>query len=233
MYRMNLLKNKKTLAITCVALLLLACGTEKRAIPDGFGYVHEVVPEVEYDIRYYTHDNFVGAPVDGYLAPVAILTNEALEAFQNVANDLREQGYGVIVYDGYRPQKAVDHFVRWAQNPSDTLTKQKYYPDVDKADLFDLGYIAEQSSHTRGSTIDLTLTCLETGDEIDMGSGFDFFGPVSHHDTDLITPAQRDNRTVLKETMQRHGFLMYPYEWWHYTLDDEPYPDTYFDFDVE
>jgi len=215
-------------------LFVISCDTDDTsAMPDGFGYVHDAIPEVEYDIRYYTHDNFVGAPVDGYNAPVAILTDEALDALVNVADDLEEQGYGMIVFDGYRPQKAVDHFVRWAQDPADTLTKHKYYPDVDKADLFDLGYIAEQSSHTRGSTVDLTLTYLDTGEEVDMGSGFDFFGPISHHGTDLINEEQEANRITLKETMQRHGFLMYPYEWWHYTLDNEPYPDTYFDFDVE
>ncbi len=220
-------------AFIVIVFLFSSCGTDQQTLPDGFGYVHEVIPDAEYDVRYYTHDNFVGAPVDGYNAPVVILTDEALEAFSAVADDLRDQGYGMIVYDGYRPQKAVDHFVRWAADPADTLTRQKYYPEVDKADLFDKGYIAEQSSHTRGSTVDLTLTYLETGEEVDMGSGFDYFGPISHHGTDLITEEQAQNRKILKETMQRHGFLMYPYEWWHYTLDDEPYPDTYFDFDVE
>ncbi len=220
--------------IVVSVLFVISCDSDDTAVlPDGFGYVHDAIPEVEYDIRYYTHDNFVGAPVDGYNAPVAILTDEALDALVNVADDLEEQGYGMIVFDGYRPQKAVDHFVRWAQDPADTLTKHKYYPDVDKADLFDLGYIAEQSSHTRGSTVDLTLTYLDTGEEVDMGSGFDFFGPISHHGTDLINEEQEANRNILKETMQRHGYLMYPYEWWHYTLDNEPYPDTYFDFDVE
>ncbi len=220
--------------IVVSVLFVVSCDSDDTAVlPDGFGYVHDAIPEVEYDIRYYTHDNFVGAPVDGYNAPVAILTDEALDALVNVADDLEEQGYGMIVFDGYRPQKAVDHFVRWAQDPADTLTKHKYYPDVDKADLFDLGYIAEQSSHTRGSTVDLTLTYLDTGEEVDMGSGFDFFGPISHHGTDLINEEQEANRNILKETMQRHGYLMYPYEWWHYTLDNEPYPDTYFDFDVE
>ncbi len=221
------------LAMSAV-MFIVSCGRgDSTTMPDGFGYVHDAIPDVEYDIRYYTHDNFVGAPVDGYNAPVAILTDEALEALENVADDLKDQGYGMIVFDGYRPQKAVDHFVRWAQDPADTLTKHKYYPDVDKADLFDLGYIAEQSSHTRGSTVDLTLTYRDTGEEADMGSGFDFFGPISHHGTELINEAQTANRIILKETMQRHGFLMYPYEWWHYTLDNEPFPDTCFDFDVE
>jgi zinc D-Ala-D-Ala dipeptidase len=202
-------------------------------IPEGFGYVHEAIPDAKYDIRYFTDDNFVGTRVDGYLAPVAILTEEALEALKDAADELRGKGYGIIVFDGYRPQKAVDHFVRWARDPADTLTKQKYYPEVDKADLFTKGYVAERSGHTRGSTIDLSLYDLETGEEVDMGSGFDLFGPPSHHGSDLVTPEQAANRILLKETMERHGFLPYSREWWHYRLDDEPYPDTFFDFDVQ
>ncbi len=210
-----------------------SCSPEDHQIPDGFGYVHKAIPDAKYDIRYYTDDNFVGTPVDGYLAPVAVLTKEALEALQNAADELREQGYGIIVFDGYRPQKAVDHFVRWVQNPSDTLTRRKYYPDVDKADLFAKGYIAERSGHTRGSTVDLSLYDLETGEEIDMGSGFDLFGPPSHHGTDLITPEQAANRMILRKAMERNGFAAYSREWWHYRLENEPFPDTFFDFDVQ
>lgn len=205
----------------------------ERHIPEGFGYIHEVIPDAKYDIRYYTDDNFVGTRVDGYLAPVAILTEEALRALKNAADELRKKGYGIIVFDGYRPQKAVDHFVHWARDPADTLTKAKYYPEVDKADLFAKGYIAERSGHTRGSTIDLSLYDLETGEEVDMGSGFDLFGPPSHHDSGLVTPEQAANRILLKETMLRHGFLPYSREWWHYRLADEPYPDTFFNFDVQ
>ena len=206
---------------------------EKRRIPEGFGYVHEAIPDAKYDIRYYTHDNFVGAPVDGYLAPVAILTNEALEALKAAADELREEGYGIIVFDGYRPQKAVDHFVRWARDPADTLTRQKYYPEVRKADLFVKGYIAEQSGHTRGSTVDLSLYDLESGEALDMGSGFDLFGPPSHHGTDLVTEEQSANRLILREVLERNGFAAYSREWWHYRLIDEPYPETFFDFEIK
>ncbi|MGM0737960.1 MAG: M15 family metallopeptidase [Bacteroidota bacterium] len=223
-----------TIGMICTAMIGdCKSDEEERRIPEGFGYVHEAVPDVKYDIRYCTHDNFVGAPVDGYLAPVAILTRDALEALKKAANELRDKGYGMIVFDGYRPQKAVDHFVRWARDESDTLTKQKYYPEVDKADLFTEGYIAERSGHSRGSTIDLSLYDLETGEEIDMGSGFDLFGPPSHHGTDLVTAGQSANRHILKDVMERHGFAPYSREWWHYRLIDEPHTETFFDFDVQ
>lgn len=214
-------------------LFLSACQSNERLIPEEFGYVHDAIPDVKYDIRYAVDDNFLGEPVDGYLAPVAILTNEALEALKKVAEEMRDKGYGIIVFDGYRPQKAVDHFVRWAKDLEDTLMKHRYYPDVEKANLFTEGYIAERSGHTRGSTIDLSLYHLDSGEPLDMGSGFDLFGPVSHHDSDLITPEQDARRNMLKEVMQRHGFIEYSREWWHYRLADEPYPDTFFDFDVQ
>ncbi len=202
-------------------------------LPEGFAYVHDEIPEAVYEIRYHSHDNFLGTPVDGYINPVAILTNEALDALRQVAEELQKQGLGIIVYDGFRPQKAVDHFVRWAEDVDDTLTKQKYYPHIDKAYLFELGYIAARSSHSRGSTVDLTLFNIETGEEIDMGTGFDFFGPKSNHGSRLITPEQEANRNLLKNTMVKFGFVPYENEWWHYTLANEPFPDTYFNFDVQ
>lgn len=205
---------------------------DANVIPRGFGYVHEVIPDARYDIRYHGDDNFLGVPVDGYLEPVAILTMEALKALRNAADDFRSHGYGIIVFDGYRPQKAVDHFVRWAREIGDTLTKRTYYPDVNKAHLFSLGYIASRSGHSRGSTVDLTLFDLQTGQEIDMGTGFDFFGPLSAHDSDQVTPEQLANRNFLRRIMVKHGFIPYPEEWWHYTLQNEPYPEKYFDFDV-
>jgi D-alanyl-D-alanine dipeptidase len=201
-------------------------------LPEGFGYVHEAVPGVVYDIRYHGTDNFLGQPVDGYLEPVAILTEEALDALSEVAGELAGQGYGLIVFDGFRPQKAVDHFVRWAGDLGDTLTKQKYYPEVDKSVLFEQGYISARSSHSRGSTVDLTLFELSTGDELDMGTGFDYFGPLSGHGTEGITPQQAANRLLLRKVMERHGFVAYEAEWWHYTLASEPHFDTYFNFDI-
>lgn len=223
--------------LACFSLLALLSfsgrgSSDPWVIPRGFGYVHEVIDDARYDVRYFGNDNFVGRPVDGYLEPVVILSLEALEALVRVADELRSQGYGIIVFDGYRPQKAVDHFVRWASDVSDTLTRAKYYPDVDKRNLFSSGYIASRSSHTRGSTVDLTLYDLQTGTKVDMGSGFDFFGPISAHDSQLITPVQHANRTILRQAMVKQGFSPLELEWWHYTLRDEPFPETYFDFNV-
>jgi len=202
-------------------------------LPDGFVYVTDEIPTAILEIRYFSEDNFVGAVIDGYHAPKAILTKEAAQALKKAADSLYEQGYYIKVFDAYRPQRAVDHFVRWAQDLSATQMKEKYYPDVDKALLFELGYIAEKSGHSRGSTVDLTLVDVSTGTELDMGSGFDFFGEISHHGTDLITKKQEQNRNILRDAMVNAGFEPYPEEWWHYTLRDEPYPDTYFDFPVE
>jgi len=202
-------------------------------LPDGFVYVTDEIPTAILEIRYFSEDNFVGAVIDGYHAPKAILTKEAAQALKKAADSLYEQGYYIKVFDAYRPQRAVDHFVRWAQDLSATQMKEKYYPDVDKALLFELGYIAEKSGHSRGSTVDLTLVDVSTGTELDMGSGFDFFGEISHHGTDLITKEQEQNRNILRDAMVNAGFEPYPEEWWHYTLRDEPYPDTYFDFPVE
>jgi D-alanyl-D-alanine dipeptidase len=201
-------------------------------MPEGFVYLDEVIPDAIYDIRYYTNDNFVGRRVDGYIAPRVILTHEAAEALARVAEECRQNGLLLKIFDGYRPQQAVNNFVRWAADIDDQIMKSKYYPDVDKRDLFHLNFIAEKSGHSRGSTVDLTLVDALTGEELDMASGFDFFGEISHHDSPLITPQQLQNRNLLRDIMVRHGFAPYPEEWWHYTLVDEPYPDTYFDFPV-
>jgi D-alanyl-D-alanine dipeptidase len=192
-----------------------------------------VIPSAFLEIRYFSDDNFVGAVIDGYEAPKAILTEEAAEALRQAADALFEQGYYIKIFDAYRPQRAVDHFVRWSKDIEDTKMKEKYYPDLDKAVLFELGYIAENSSHSRGSTVDLTLVDASTGEELDMGSGFDFFGDISNHGTELITEDQEKNRNILRDAMVEAGFEIYPEEWWHYTLKDEPYPDTYFDFPVK
>ncbi len=203
------------------------------ALPEGFVYLDEIITDAVYDVRYYTGNNFLGCRVDGYMVPRVILTVEAANALADVAAEFREKGLILKIFDGYRPQQAVDHFVRWAEDLDDQKMKAQFYPDVDKKDLFRLNYIAEKSGHSRGSTVDLTLVDVNTKEELDMGSGFDFFGEISHHDTDLITEEQRQNRELLKEAMVRHGFIPYPEEWWHYTLADEPYPDTYFDFPVK
>jgi D-alanyl-D-alanine dipeptidase len=194
--------------------------------------VDELIPDAILEVRYYSTDNFVGSRIDGYHAPKVILTIEATEALTAVADELRQQGLALKIFDGYRPQQAVNHFIRWAADVEDEKMKYKYYPEVDKKELFSLGYIAKKSGHSRGSTVDLTLIDINTGEKLDMGSGFDYFGEISHHNTNMITEQQMQNRTILREVMEKYGFAAYSGEWWHYTLKNEPYPDTYYDFPV-
>ncbi len=202
------------------------------ALPAGFVRLGEAIPGIVFDVRYYGDDNFVGAPVDGYEAPAAILTQAAAEALRQVQAQLGASGLGLKVFDAYRPQTAVDHFVRWAADPSDRRTKAEYYPDVPKSELFAGGYIAGASGHSRGSTVDLTVVRLSDGAELDMGTPSDFFGAESAVDHAGLTREQRANRRLLADAMQAHGFEPYAKEWWHYTLDAEPYPETYFGFPV-
>ena len=200
-------------------------------MPDGFVSVSEVIPDVLLDVRYYSTYNFVGERVDGYEAPVVLLTKEAAEALSLVNADMRRKGLRLVLYDGYRPQRAVDHFVRWAESADESM-RAAFYPDVEKRDLFERGFIARRSGHSRGSTIDLTLLDEKGGTPLDMGGPFDFFGERSHPDSPAVTPVQHENRMLLREAMLAHGFKPLSTEWWHFTLKDEPYPDTYFDFPV-
>jgi len=221
-----------------LAMLLLTVGcagrpTDRDALPEGFVYVTDIVPDVILEIRYFGTYNFVGTRVDDYLSPVAILSQEAANALQAANEDLRAQGYAVKVFDAFRPQGAVSHFMRWAADENDILTKEYFYPNIDKDRLIPENYIAERSGHSRGSTVDLTLVEMQTGKEVDMGSPFDFFGEISHHGTSLITQEQAANRLILKNAMEKAGFVPYAEEWWHYTLAGEPYPDTYFGFPVK
>ncbi len=202
-------------------------------LPAGFVYLTDVAPEILLDLRYYGSDNFVGATIDGYRAPVAIVSKQAAAALKKASDVCARRGYALKIFDAYRPKSAVDHFVRWARDRSDMKTKARFYPDTDKSQLFKQGYIAGKSGHSRGSTVDLTLVDRADGKELDMGSPFDFFGPVSHHGASLIRPEQAANRAVLKSIMQESGFKAYSKEWWHYTLENEPFPQTYFDFAVE
>lgn len=201
-------------------------------LPTGFVFVKDVIPTASEDIRYAGCHNFMGRPVDGYAAPRAVLTCEAAKALKAAAETFAAKGYTLLLYDGYRPQRAVNHFMRWAENLTDTIAKPEFYPDLDKADLFEKGYIARRSGHSRGSTIDLTLLD-STGKPLDMGGEFDWFSPVSGHDYAGLTDVQKQNRLLLKQGMIDAGFLPYSEEWWHYRLKDEPYPDTYFDFVIE
>ena len=201
-------------------------------LPEGFVLVSEAIPDALLDIRYYTTYNFVGARIDGYEAPVAILTREAADALKLVSDDMKAQGLRLVIYDAYRPQRAVDHFARWAEDIADTRMKSVFYPDVDKADLFEKGFIARRSGHSRGSTVDLTLLDEATGKLLDMGGPFDFFGELSHPDYAGVTAQQHENRMLLQSAMMKRGFKPLSTEWWHFTLVDEPYPKTFFDFPV-
>ena len=197
-----------------------------------FVSVGEYIPDVLLDVRYYSTYNFVGARIDGYESPIVLLTRQAADALRLVNADMLSQGYRLVLYDGYRPQRAVDHFARWAEDLSADAMKPVFYPDVDKADLFEQGFIARRSGHSRGSTIDLTLLDAATGQLVDMGGPFDFFGELSHPDYTGVTPTQQANRMRLREAMLKHGFKPLSTEWWHFTLKNEPWPDTYFDFPV-
>ena len=198
----------------------------------GFVSVSDVIPDALLDVRYYTTYNFVGERIDGYEQPVVLMTKEAAASLALVNRDMRAQGLRLVIYDAYRPQRAVDHFVRWAEDVSDTRMKAIFYPEVDKADLFERGFIAKRSGHSRGSTVDLTLLDEKSGMLLDMGGPFDFFGELSHPDFAGVTTEQHANRMLLRDAMVTHGFKPLSTEWWHFTLVNEPYPDTYFDFPV-
>lgn len=198
----------------------------------GFVSVGEAIPDVILEIRYYSTFNFIGDRIDGYEQPVALLTREAAGRLKEAADELAGKGYRLKIYDAYRPQKAVDHFVRWAKDAADTRMKQYFYPETDKKDIIPGHYIAERSGHSRGSTVDLTLFDMRTQKELDMGGPFDFFGELSHPDYRGITEEQYANRMLLRDAMLRYGFLPLASEWWHFTLENEPYPDTYFTFPV-
>ena len=198
-------------------------------LEDGFVYLNDIDDSIIVDLKYYSSENFTGRFVDGYLANKAILTNEAGIALSNAQKDFNKLGYSLILYDAYRPQSAVDFFVRWSTNLNDTLLKNLYYPDIKKSNLFKLGYIAYKSGHSRGSTIDVSLVDITTNKEIDMGTIFDYFGIESHTFYDNLTENQKANRLLLYEIMSNNGFQNYSKEWWHYTLKNEPF-QKYFDF---
>ncbi|WP_142783688.1 M15 family metallopeptidase [Changchengzhania lutea] len=202
-------------------------------LPDGFVYVKEVIPDLDVELRYNTSHNFLGTKVTGYHANRLILTKATAEALKLVQLELQDNNLCLKVYDGYRPQRAVNHFMLWARDLNDTVNKQEFYPNIDKRHLFKAGYIATKSGHSRGSTVDLTLIDGNTGAPIDMGSPYDFFGEVSWVNDRSITKQQQTNRALLQKVMLKHGFRNYPKEWWHFTLRWEPFPDTYFDFLVE
>ena len=216
--------------------MLLSCSQEAKIAPEydnsDFVRVTDVIPDAILEIRYYSTYNFVGERIDGYELPIALMTREAADSLKAVNDELKAHGYRIKIWDAYRPQRAVNHFIRWAENISDTAMKAVFYPMVDKSVLFERGYIYARSSHSRGSTVDLTLLDAATGRELDMGSPFDWFGEESHPDYPCPLYRQSDNRKILHNAMVRHGFEGIDSEWWHFTLRNEPYPDTYFDFPI-
>ena len=215
--------------------VMTTTGTDGVKLSDDasdFVILSEVVPDAILEIRYYSTYNFIGDRIDGYEEPIALLTEEAAQALREVSDELKEDGYRLKIYDAYRPQSAVTMFWTWSKDREDTRMKEYFYPEVDKSDLNMYGYVAKHSGHSRGSTVDLTLFDMDTEKEVDMGSTYDYFGDESHPDYSGITDEQRENRMILRDAMMRHGFKPIATEWWHFTLKDEPYPDTYFTFPV-
>ena len=219
---------------TLLAMFLMLSPVNAKAIsPDdssGFVVLSDVVPDIIQEIRYYSTYNFVGERIDGYEQPCALMTREAAEALKKVSDDVMKMGYRLKIFDAYRPQKGVDHFMRWAANVNDIRMKEYFYPEIAKNRIIPEGYVAVKSGHSRGSTVDLTLFDMKTGKEVDMGGTFDYFGEKSHPDYKKITKKQYKNRMILRDIMIKHGFKPLEEEWWHFTLKDEPYPDTYFTF---
>ena len=247
------MKKRNFSKLAVVFLLFASCAQKPVESPENdssaFVSLTDAVPDAILEIRYYGTYNFVGARIDGYEQPTALITREAGAALRAVSDELVAKGYRLKIYDAYRPQKGVDHFVRWAEDLSDTRMKPYFYPDLDKSVLFDQEYIMLKSGHTRGSTVDLTLFDMTSEKEVDMGGTFDWFGPESHPDfcgnpetgeytgdnskspavpKRSITPEQFENRMILRRAMLSHGFKPLDTEWWHFTLADEPFPDTYF-----
>lgn len=228
-------------AVLAAAVLFCAARPSKAAASGRMEYsddasdfvlLSEAVPDAVLEVRYYSTFNFVGDRIDGYEEPVALLTREAAAALKEVSDELVARGYRLKIYDAYRPQKAVDHFMRWSQDPEDTRMRAYFYPSLNKNVLFRKGYLAEHSGHSRGSTVDLTLFDMSAQKDADMGGPFDYFGDLSHPDYPGITEKQHANRMLLREVMLKHGFKGIKTEWWHFTLKNEPFPDTYFTFPV-
>jgi D-alanyl-D-alanine dipeptidase len=235
------------------------CEMVPQAREKGFVYLHEIDPTIQVSLRYYGNENFLGRRVKAYKKPVLMMTRQAAQALKKVQNDLKKDGYELVIYDAYRPQDAVDNFMAWSLAINDQIKKEQYYPRVDQARVFELGYVAERSGHTRGSTVDLTIikkgqkvhdvvekkrtlldgftiTFLDDG-TVDMGSSFDLFDVASHYENSVIPQEYKTMRTYFHDLMLRHGFKQSPREWWHFTLENEPYPanldSSYFNFAIE
>lgn len=219
--------------ISILYLVLFSLSICAQKIPTGFVYLSDIDASIQTELRYFSNNNFIGQPIDGYKNNCIIVSKQTAKALKNVQTILKKRGLSLKIYDAYRPQQAVDHFVRWAKVLNDTLMKKSYYPNVPKSQLFEQGFIASKSGHTRGSTVDLTLINQSTGKELDMGSSYDFFGEESHPFYKKISKKQRENRMLLRKVMLANGFYPYDNEWWHFSLQNEPYPNTYFNFPIE
>ena len=215
--------------IIFILLFNYTCFNDK--LENGFVYLGDIDSSIIVDLKYYSKNNFTGQFVEGYNSNKVVITKEAAIALSNVQDDVNKIGYSLILYDAYRPQSAVDFFVKWSLNINDTIFKNTYYPNIKKSNLFELGYIAYKSSHSRGSTVDVSLVEIESKKEIDMGTIFDYFGVESHTFYDNLSKKQKSNRLLLYEAMSNNGFKNYSKEWWHYTLENEPF-QKYFDFPV-
>ena len=227
--------------IALISLLIVTCSpidsknsTELNStfkeLNDG---ISDDLEKFEISIRYFSNNNFIGRPIPGYYANKAFLTREAADALLLAQRDFIKQGYRLKIYDAYRPQTAVDYFSAWAADLEDTQNKSQYYPNISKSQLFADGYIAAKSGHSRGSAVDLTLLEIESGNELDMGSPWDFFDPISWVENNQITDQQRANRKLLASVMIIHGFKPLKEEWWHFSFTEEPFPETYFDFPID
>ncbi len=203
-----------------------------RVLPPNFVYLTDYIPDVKLDLRYASNNNFMGRPVSGYKKPVCIVTKPTAEKLKEINAELKKYNLSILIYDAYRPQKAVRNFVLWAKDEKDTLMKKAYYPKLSKKELFKKGYIASKSRHSSGSTVDLTLYSLKYKEPLDMGSPYDYFGKESWVDYTNLTKEQKYNRIFLLRMMQKYGFRSYQKEWWHFTLKKEPYRNHYFDFDI-
>lgn len=223
----------KIVILVSLLFSLVLIKQDKNNLPDGFVYAHSIIPDLKVELRYYSTNNFVGDTIDGYYTNKLIITTQTAEALKLVQADLLQQNLCLKVFDGYRPQQAVNHFITWTKDLKDTRKKQQFYPDVKKKHLFRDGYIASKSGHSRGSTLDLTIIDANSLVALDMGSPYDFFGEASWLDFQDISNEQKNNRQLLQTVMLKHGFRNYPKEWWHFTLRNEPFPDTYFNFPVK
>jgi D-alanyl-D-alanine dipeptidase len=224
---------------SCVIVLGCGCASNRddaswyvKDAPSEFVYLDKVIPDIVVEMRYASKNNFTGRVVDGYEAPKCILTKQAACALKNIQDELNRYSMSLKIFDAYRPQRSVDDFARWFKDTADIKTKSEYYPEIPKEQLFRMGYISLKSTHSRGSTVDLTIVMLPQKQELSMGSNFDLFGELSNTEFKNIRPFQKVNRLLLKTIMEKHGFVNYKLEWWHYTFKDEPFPDTYFNFPV-